>query len=72
MHPRAAAPRAGPGKGRRNSFVGLVELNRCVQDGKLGQRSGNDSANDAWLSQTVGDPCPVQPGALERRRGWTA
>jgi hypothetical protein len=26
-----------------------------------------DSANDAWLSQTVGGPCPDQTGTLGRR-----
>jgi len=25
--------------------------------------------NDAWLSQTVGHPCPDQPGTLERLVG---
>ena len=41
---------------RRNSFAGLVERNRCVSGEKIGQDAGNDSANDAWLSQTADGP----------------
>jgi len=41
---------------RRNSFTGLAELNRRVQGGKSRSRMGNDSTNDAWLSQTADEP----------------
>ena len=67
-----AADRVGAGKGRRNSFSGLVELNRCAQYEKSGQSDGSDSTNDAWLSQTVGDPRPPQPGPLRAAQGRLA
>ena len=46
-----------PARDRRNSFAGLVELNRrpCRALTEL-QAIRDDSANDAWLSQTVGGP----------------
>ncbi|NCC06032.1 MAG: hypothetical protein EOM37_18790 [Proteobacteria bacterium] len=69
---QAARYRHGLGA-RRNSFSGLVELNRCVQDGKLMPLTGNDSTNDAWISQTADGPqdhdapgpCGVERGDFE-------
>jgi len=48
----AAHCRYGP-RPRRNSFTGLVELNRCVQGGQSVQCGRQRSTNDAWLSQTA-------------------
>ena len=67
MRRSAAAGRGDPDQGRRNSFAGLVELNRFFA-GRMREtaRGGNDSTNDAWLSQTVGDPGLDHPGPLGR------
>jgi len=51
-----------PARNRRNSFAGLVELNRrpCRTRTDF-QTIRDDSTNDAWLSQTVAGPWPGQP-----------
>ena len=72
---RAAAFRAGPGEGRRNSFAGLVTFSRRFFEHRPALRAmGDGKTNDAWLSQTVDAPRPDRPGRLElcvgrRRKG---
>jgi len=50
----ATAWRFGPQAASRNSIAGLVEVNHCPFERRSSLRAvGNDSPNDAWLSQTV-------------------
>jgi len=52
----AAACRSASSASYRNSFTGLVEANRRPFEHKFARWAiGDDSPNDAWLSQTV-DP----------------
>jgi len=64
----ADAPRVGPGQGRRNSIADLVELNRCMQDGKSGQHARHRFSKRC-LAQSD-SRCPW-PGPTRERLGGT-